>query len=47
VDRDVVIDPSKAIEPRQLCERGGETIVAPLNARCRKKGEMLCNNYNF
>jgi hypothetical protein len=38
-DGDVIIDPTK-IEPKQLCELGGEKIIVPLNVSCRKKGKI-------
>lgn len=36
-DGDVTIDETK-IEPKALCELGGETITIPLSVKCRKKG---------
>jgi hypothetical protein len=43
VDGDVTIDPAK-IEPKQLCELGGEKIIAPLSVICRKKGKTTDMN---
>jgi hypothetical protein len=53
VDGDVTVDPAK-VEPKQLCELGGEKISVPLSVQCRKKGnidyfERILNNifYRF
>jgi len=40
VDGDVSIDKTE-IEPKQLCELGGEKIIIPLSVRCPKKGEII------
>jgi hypothetical protein len=36
---DIIIDGTK-IEPKQLCELGGEKIIVPLNVSCPKKGKI-------
>ena len=42
MDGDVFIDSSK-IEPKQLCERGGEKITIPLSFKCGKRGKATRN----
>lgn len=37
-DGDVTID-STMVEPKQLCELGGEEIIFPLSVVCQKKGK--------
>ena len=39
MDGDIFIDPS-TIEPKQLCEFGGERIVVPHSVKCPKKGRI-------
>lgn len=42
MDGDIFIDSSQ-IEPKQLCERGGEKITIPLSVKCGKRGKTSRN----
>ena len=39
VDGDVIIDPD-TVQPKELCELGGEKILVPLSTSCQKKGTV-------
>ncbi|CAF4339599.1 unnamed protein product [Rotaria sp. Silwood2] len=43
-DRDITIDPTK-INPKELCELGGENITVPLSVTCHKRDFRIeCND---